>query len=115
VNAILQFSFLLVPPVTFFLTRWACVALRDRAGPERTERRVPVERESDGGYQVPYDDKDVDWMLEGGAAPGVFDEITEHGVVRGPRVRVPHRDPDQADVADGSPPGEGSTSGEESS
>jgi ubiquinol-cytochrome c reductase cytochrome b subunit len=88
VNAVLQFAFIIVPPVTFFLARWACIALRDRSGPERTERRVPVERESDGGYQVPYDDPEVDWMLEGGAAPGVFDEITEHGAVRGPRVRV---------------------------
>ncbi len=84
VTSILQISFLVAPPVAFYVTVKTCRALSERPGPERTERRVPVERAADGGYGVPYDDTDIDWMLEGGAAPGHFDEITEHAAVRGP-------------------------------
>jgi ubiquinol-cytochrome c reductase cytochrome b subunit len=86
VTSILQFSFLIAPPIAFYITRITCIALRDRPGPARTERRVPVERTSAGGYRVPYDDPEVDWMVDGGAAPGHFDEITDHAAVRGPRV-----------------------------
>jgi hypothetical protein len=75
---------LILPPIAFVITRLVCISLRDRPGPERTERRVPIERSASGGYGVPYDDPEVDWMLEGGAAPGHFDEITEPSAVRGP-------------------------------
>ena len=84
VTSILQVLFLVAPPIAFYVTVRTCRALSARPGPERTERRVPVERAADGGYGVPYDDADIDWMVEGGAAPGHFDEITEHAAVRGP-------------------------------
>ena len=83
VTTILQFSFLFTPPLALIVTRHVCIALRDRPGPERTERRVPIERTADGGYTIP-DGGAEDWMTGGGAAPGHFDSITEEGAVRGP-------------------------------
>lgn len=82
VTTALQFATLFAPPIAFVVTRRACLALAARPGPERTERRVPVERTASGGYKIP-DDEVEDWMLAGGAAPGHFDEITDHGSVRG--------------------------------
>lgn len=99
VTTILQFSFLIAPPIAFYITRITCIALRDRPGPARTERRVPVERTSAGGYRVPYDDPEVDWMVDGGAAPGHFDEITDHAAVRGPRV--PEGESSEGESTDG--------------
>jgi ubiquinol-cytochrome c reductase cytochrome b subunit len=99
VTTILQISFLVLPPIAFVVTRLVCLAVRDRPGPARTERRVPVERSESGGYAVPYDDPEVDWMLEGGAAPGHFDEITAPGAVRGPSGAGPGNA--AADVDDG--------------
>ncbi len=84
VTSVLQVSFLVAPPIAFYATRRTCVALRDRPGPERTERRVPVERTADGGYRVPASAAE-DWMTAGGAAPGHFDAITGEGAVRGAR------------------------------
>lgn len=84
VTAVLQFAMILGPPIAYVVTRRTCVALRDRSGPERTERRVPVERTADGGYQIPEDQVE-DWMLAGGAAPGHFDEIADEAEVRGKR------------------------------
>lgn len=82
VTAALQWSLLFSPPLAFVVTKRVCLSLDARPGPERTERRVPVERLPSGGYKIP--DADVeDWMLGGGAAPGHFDEITERESVRG--------------------------------
>ncbi|WP_420452149.1 cytochrome b [Ilumatobacter sp.] len=88
VTAFLQLCLLLAPPIAFVVTRRACTSLRDRPGPERTERRVPVARTASGGYEVPDDDAE-DWMTAGGAAPGHFDEISERDSVRGPRSDGP--------------------------
>ena len=88
VTSILQFSLLLVPPVAWFVTRRSCIALRDRPGPERTERRIPIERTAHGGYVIPEASAE-DWMTGGGAAPGHFDDVTATHAVRGP-----HRSPD---------------------
>lgn len=96
VTSMLQFSLLLGPLAVFFVTRAACRTLRDRPGPERTERRVPVERTAAGGYKIPDGDAE-DWMLGGGAAPGHFDEITDHGSVRGADE---HDGPDVVEPAD---------------
>jgi ubiquinol-cytochrome c reductase cytochrome b subunit len=85
VTSTLQVAFIVAPPVAFVVTRSICRSLRARPGPERTERRVPVERTSDGGYQVPLDEYE-DWMTAGGAAPGHFDEVTDPSAVRGPRT-----------------------------
>lgn len=82
VTSVLQFGVLLAPPAAFVIARRACIALRDRPGPERTERRVPVERTAAGGYRIPDDDVE-DWMVGGGAAPGHFDEIAPETTVRG--------------------------------
>ena len=82
VTSILQFAFIFAPPLALVVTRSTCIALRDRAGPERTERRSAVERRPDGGYDE-LGDPSIDWMLEGGAAPGHFDDITEPAHVRG--------------------------------
>jgi ubiquinol-cytochrome c reductase cytochrome b subunit len=103
VTTILQIAFLILPPVAFVVTRLVCISLRDRPGPERTERRVPIGRSESGGYGVPYDDPEIDWMLEGGAAPGHFDEITEPSAVRGPAGDGGDDgdDPDTSSSADG--------------
>jgi len=82
VTGVLQLAFLVAPPLAFVVTRSTCIALRERPGPERTERRSAVERSPDGGYHE-LGDPSIDWMLEGGAAPGHFDEITEPARVRG--------------------------------
>ena len=89
VTTFLQIALLVVPPITFVVSRRACRSLRDRPGPERTERRVPIARTASGGYAIPDADAE-DWMLAGGAAPGHFDEITEHGAVRGAGSRKSH-------------------------
>jgi ubiquinol-cytochrome c reductase cytochrome b subunit len=52
VTTILQISFLVLPPITFFVTRHICISLRDRPGPDRTERRGPVVRSAGGGYHA---------------------------------------------------------------
>jgi ubiquinol-cytochrome c reductase cytochrome b subunit len=86
VTTALQISFLVTPPIAFEIARRTCLALQDRPGPERTERRVPVERTAEGGYQIPPEAEE-DWMVGGGAAPGSFDEITDRAAVRGPHRR----------------------------
>jgi ubiquinol-cytochrome c reductase cytochrome b subunit len=84
VTTVLQIAALVAPPVAFWVTRHLCLALQQRPGPERTERRGPIERSADGGYHAPDADTDTDdWMSRGGAAPGHFDEITDDGAVRG--------------------------------
>jgi hypothetical protein len=50
VTTVLQILFLVGPPIAWYLTRRACIALRDRPGPDRTERAAPVARTSGGGY-----------------------------------------------------------------
>jgi ubiquinol-cytochrome c reductase cytochrome b subunit len=52
VTTILQIAFLVLPPITFFVTRPICISLRDRPGPDRTERRGPVVRSAGGGYHA---------------------------------------------------------------
>jgi ubiquinol-cytochrome c reductase cytochrome b subunit len=86
VTSVLQISLLVAPPIAFYVTRQVCVALRDRPGPERTERRIPIERTADGGYAIPEDSAE-DWMTGGGAAPGHFDDIAAVHTVRGPHRR----------------------------
>ena len=81
VTSVLQFGLVLAPPFAFVVARWVCRSLRDRPGPERTERRVPIERAADGGYHIP-DDQVEDWMVAGGAAPGHFDVIAAKESVR---------------------------------
>jgi len=88
VNTALQILFLVGPPVAFWLTRRSCLALLDRPGPERTERRAPIERLADGGYRVPLEVED--WMDAGGAAPGHFDRIAEEHTVRGTKQAHTH-------------------------
>lgn len=83
VNALLQLLILVAPPVAFAIARRSCLALQERPAPDRTERRVPVERTEAGGYEEPRDGED--WMNAGGAAPGHFDDITEPERVRGMR------------------------------
>ncbi len=83
ITTILQILFVIAPPIAFVVTRRSCRALQQRPPPDRTERRVPVERTADGGYDEP--EHDADWMDAGGAAPGHFDDITEPGRVRGVR------------------------------
>lgn len=112
VTTILQFSILLAPPIAFFVTREVCIALRDRPGPERTERRVPIERSADGGYGVPWDDPEIDWMLEGGAAPGAFDEITERELVRGPKHSGGNGGPSGDGALDDGAPDDGAADGD---
>ncbi|MGB3734129.1 MAG: ubiquinol-cytochrome c reductase cytochrome b subunit [Ilumatobacter sp.] len=87
VTSVLQFGLLLAPPIAFVVTRWVCVSLRDRPGPERTERRVPIERGADGGYHIPHDQIE-DWMVAGGAAPGHFDTISPRETVRSGRAET---------------------------
>ena len=94
VTSVLQFSILLAPPLAYVVTKRACESLAERGGPERTERRVPIERSAGGGYEIPDIDA-ADWMVGGGAAPGHFDDITERSEVRGP-----HRDPGHDDTTD---------------
>ncbi len=97
VTTVLQISFLVAPPVSFVVTRRACLSLQARPGPERTERRAPVERTADGGYRIPPEDEE-DWMVAGGAAPGHFDEVADEDSVRGPhRRRDASRDPSRDD------------------
>lgn len=105
VTAALQFTAIAGPAIAYVVTRSVCRSLRDRPGPERTERRVPIERSADGGYHVPdglvvgESDRagDDDWMLAGGAAPGHFDEITAHAGIRGVASDADsrHDDPDE--------------------
>jgi ubiquinol-cytochrome c reductase cytochrome b subunit len=83
INAFLQLLVLVGPPIAFVITRRSCLALQERPAPDRTERRVPVERRASGGYGEPEDAED--WMDVGGAAPGHFDDITEPEHVRGAR------------------------------
>lgn len=83
VTTFLQFSFLVAPPIAWFATRHVCRSLAARPGPERTERREPVVRTTSGGYRTATAD-DRDWMVDGGAAPGHFDETTHEDGVRGP-------------------------------
>ncbi len=83
VNTFLQILVLVAPPIAFVVTRRSCLALQERPAPDRTERRVPVERSAVGGYGEPEDAED--WMDSRGAAPGHFDEITEPEGVRGAR------------------------------
>jgi ubiquinol-cytochrome c reductase cytochrome b subunit len=83
ITTFLQVLFLIAPPIAFVITRRSCLALQERPAPDRTERRVPVERTAVGGYDEPEDR--ADWMDSGGAAPGHFDEITERDRVRGAR------------------------------
>ncbi len=61
VTTFLQFSILIVPPVSFFITKRVCIALRDRPGPRRTERESPVVRTASGGYEflAPIDSEGV--------------------------------------------------------
>ncbi|MGB0114012.1 MAG: ubiquinol-cytochrome c reductase cytochrome b subunit [Ilumatobacteraceae bacterium] len=82
VTTVLQISFLVAPPVAWYLTRRSCLALQERPGPDRTERRVPIARTGGGGYTEP--EVDDDWMDSGGAAPGHFDHTTAADDVRGP-------------------------------
>ncbi|MBV1892968.1 MAG: ubiquinol-cytochrome c reductase cytochrome b subunit [Ilumatobacteraceae bacterium] len=58
VTRVLQFAFLVVPPIVLVLTRRICIALRDRPGPANSERRVPIERSADGGYGVASEDSE---------------------------------------------------------
>jgi ubiquinol-cytochrome c reductase cytochrome b subunit len=83
INTVLQVLFLVAPPIAFVITRRSCLALQHRPPPDRTERRVPVERSAAGGYEEPEDG--ADWMDSGGAAPGHFDDITAPERVRGGR------------------------------
>jgi ubiquinol-cytochrome c reductase cytochrome b subunit len=83
INSLLQVLFLVAPPIAFVITRRSCLALQQRPPPDRTERRVPVERSAAGGYEEP--DDGADWMDSGGAAPGHFDDITAPERVRGGR------------------------------
>ena len=83
ITTILQILLLVAPPIAFVVTRRSCLALQHRPAPDRTERRVPVERTADGGYDEPEDDGD--WMDSGGAAPGHFDDIAHPEHVRGVR------------------------------
>ncbi|MEO8906978.1 MAG: ubiquinol-cytochrome c reductase cytochrome b subunit [Microbacteriaceae bacterium] len=101
VTTALQFSFLIAPPVALLITRQLCLALRERPGPERTERRSPIERSASGAYTSPPGDAD-DWMVEGGAAPGHFDEITDKASVRGATYAAsadPSKIPDRQETA----------------
>ena len=52
VTTVLQIAFLIVPPITFLVTRHICISLRDRPGPDRTERRGTVSRSPGGGYHA---------------------------------------------------------------
>ena len=83
VTVILQVAFLVAPPIALVITRRSCLMLQERPPPERTERRVPVERSAVGGYDEA--EHDADWMDSGGAAPGHFDDITDPADVRGAR------------------------------
>ncbi len=55
VTTVLQIVLLVGTPLSWYLTRRACIALRDRPGPDRTERAAPVARTAGGGY-VGHDD-----------------------------------------------------------
>ncbi|NOX30830.1 MAG: ubiquinol-cytochrome c reductase cytochrome b subunit, partial [Actinobacteria bacterium] len=57
VTTVLQIAFLVLPPITFLVTRHICISLRDRPGPDRTERRGPVVRTAGGGYHAASDDE----------------------------------------------------------
>ena len=83
ITTVLQILILVAPPIAFVTTRRSCLALQHRPPPDRTERRVPVERSAAGGYEEPEDG--ADWMDSGGAAPGHFDDITAPEHVRGGR------------------------------
>ncbi|MEO6652466.1 MAG: ubiquinol-cytochrome c reductase cytochrome b subunit [Ilumatobacteraceae bacterium] len=98
VTSFLQFSFLLAPPIAWLVTRHVCRSLAVRPGPERTERREPVVRTASGGYRTAVA-ADRDWMDDGGAAPGHFDETVHEHDVRGSAVRSPHDADGQADDA----------------
>jgi ubiquinol-cytochrome c reductase cytochrome b subunit len=50
VTSILQFSAILAPPITYFVTLQLCKALATRPGPDRTERSGGVVRDAGGGY-----------------------------------------------------------------
>jgi ubiquinol-cytochrome c reductase cytochrome b subunit len=50
VTAVLQISFLVLPPIVFVVTRHLCRALAGREAPERTERDVEILRDASGGY-----------------------------------------------------------------
>lgn len=81
VTSVLQIGVLVAPPIAFVVTLRICRSLAERTGPERTERRAPVERTASGGYRSSTQVGDT-WMVEGGAAPGHFDDLAD--VVRGP-------------------------------
>ncbi len=50
VTSVLQIALVVVPPLTWFVTRRICNALNRRPAPEHTERRVSVARTPSGGY-----------------------------------------------------------------
>ena len=51
ITAVLQLALLIAPPVAWFVTYRLCDVLRNRPGPERTERNSPVLRNASGGYE----------------------------------------------------------------
>lgn len=52
ITTILQFGFLVVPPVVWVVTHRLCRYLTERPGPERTERDVEIVRDPGGGYRT---------------------------------------------------------------